>query len=69
MTYLEIINQLDKIAVATHVGKDKLLIKGTPHLELERATLVKNIEDMIVDMMGRDGVIYERQYESMYPKI
>jgi len=68
-TYGEVFDILKNTATATHVGDDQMEIKGNPVLEDLRAKRVKQIEDMLVDMLSRDGIEYVREYEYMYKNL
>lgn len=65
-TYGEIFDLLKNTATATHVGDDQMEIKGNEVLEYQRAKMVKQLEDMLVDVLSKDGIEYIREYENMY---
>ena len=65
-TYGEIFDLLKNTATATHIGDDQMEIKGNPVLEDQRAKMVKQIEDMLVDVLSKDNITYVRQYEDLY---
>lgn len=69
MTYGEIFDLLKNVATATHVGNDQMEIKGNTILEEQRSKRVKELEDMISDLLSKDGITYVRQYEAMYKNL
>jgi hypothetical protein len=51
---------------ATATKADGMVIAGNAELEAERASHVKQLEDMLFDIMAADNIKYTRQYTHMY---
>ena len=65
-TIKKMLNLLDNTAKAKYTGSKKQLIKGNKKLELRRAKDVKNIEDMLENLLRAMNIRYVRKYKRMY---
>jgi hypothetical protein len=61
-TIRDLVNLLEEVANSTHVGKGDQQIEGNVELESKKKEHIREIEDILEDIVKSHGISYKRKY-------